>query len=74
MKNKPLLFRCSKRGFGVFSSNYCDWFEKKKSTLIKRSCKNCRFFTNEEDKQESKKKITRRPRKETKRETKEQKE
>ncbi len=47
------LYRCSKRGIGVTFVNYCDWFEKKRATLTKRCCKNCRYFTDEQVKQDN---------------------
>ena len=55
MKAKT-LYLCSKRDFGVVSTNYCDWYEKKRKSLTKRCCKNCSYFTNEQVKQNNKKK------------------
>jgi len=51
-----MLYFCSKREFYVEPSNYCDWFEKRKPTLIKRKCKNCIHFSNEKKQNESQKK------------------
>jgi len=42
------LYSCQKRGFKVDASNFCDWFEKKRSTLTKRCCNNCRYFKYED--------------------------
>ena len=71
---KTKLYRCSKRNFGVIVTNYCDWFEKKRSTLSKRCCKNCRYFTDEQVKDINKKKNTGSKKKSAETETKEQKE
>ena len=65
------LYRCSKRNLGVVFVNYCDWFEKKRSSLSKRCCKNCRYLTDEEL---PKKETTRGSKKKTETETKKQKE
>ena len=50
-----ILFICKKRELGVIGINYCDWFEKRKSNLVKRCCKNCRFFSDEKYKRKIKK-------------------
>jgi len=63
-----LLFRCSKRGLGVSFSNYCDWFEKKRATLSKHHCKNCRYLTDEQVKPETTKKDIKSTSKEAERE------
>ena len=51
MSKGKVLYMCNKRKFGVEFINYCDWFEKRRSNLTKRCCKNCRYVTNEESKQ-----------------------
>jgi len=44
MKKSNGLFLCNKRKVEVETSSYCDWFEKKRSNLTKRCCKNCKYF------------------------------
>ena len=52
MPVKSLHF-CIKRTMPVASNNYCDWFEKKKESLTKRCCRNCKFFSDEKTEKEN---------------------
>lgn len=40
---------CSKRPVAVDLDGYCDWFEKKSKTVIKKECSNCRYLKNDEE-------------------------
>jgi len=35
---------CSKRNFEVSDNNLCDWFTKARRTLVKKHCRNCKYF------------------------------
>jgi len=43
-----LTYICKKRNMKIEANNLCDWFEKRRTTLKRHNCRNCRFFENEE--------------------------
>lgn len=48
-----LLYSCPKRKVEISLNGYCDWFDKKKNTLTKKCCSNCRYL--KDDKKTKKK-------------------
>jgi hypothetical protein len=37
-------YKCDKRPIFIDLEGYCDWFEKKRKTLTKKCCRNCRYI------------------------------
>jgi len=60
---KQIIYYCKKRDIEISQMNYCDYFEKKRSTLVKRCCRNCKYLTDEKKKQKT---IGRKTKKESK--------
>jgi len=57
MEKVPLTiepFFCTTRnGVRVNFNHYCDLFDKRKPHLLKRCCKNCKYFSQKNEKQET---------------------
>ena len=49
-----LLFPCSKRKIKISPEGYCDWFDKKKNSLTKKCCSNCKHIKNNDKKTKTK--------------------